>query len=505
MTDSSPETAILTEDLASASPQSIESVTEEASAPETEEKPKLPADPCLELNAVLRESVSSALWENSVPVLLELSLRNLSDREFRDLEITLDCQPSVLRPTCWRVQSLEAGQFQTIDRLDVELDGAFLASLSEAARAEVRLRVSEIQPDGSREELLDRVFPLTVRCRSEWGGLQGLPDLLAAFVLPNDPAVAKILRSASALLQDAGQSPSLEGYQGGRKRAWEQAQAIWCAIAALKITYVSPPASFVEDGQRVRLPTQIVEERLATCLDTALLFAGCLEAIGLRPLLIMLKGHAFTGFWLSREQSGTSVLQDLPSLRNRVALDDVCVFETTLVTAASSPAFSKACERGLAQLQDGEEPSKFEDVIDIHRARLRRIRPLSQVVVAAETPEADQVEGNVAPLLQAAPALREELGDHDEEDTPQSRLERWCKRLLDISGRSRLLNLPRSEKQIIEICCADPGKLEDRLAEMRGGERKPALRLRARPELMDGAPPSCSAAFALRYISVKAS
>ncbi|KXV40452.1 disulfide oxidoreductase [Gluconobacter japonicus] len=489
MTDSSPETAILTEDLAPASPQSIESVTEEASVPETEATPELPAEPCLELNAVLRESVSSALWENSVPVLLELSLRNLSDREFRDLEITLDCQPSVLRPTCWRVQSLGAGQFQTIDRLDVELDGAFLASLSEAARAEVRLRVSEIQPDGSREELLDRVFPLTVRCRSEWGGLQGLPDLLAAFVLPNDPAVAKILRSASALLQEAGQSPSLEGYQGGRKRAWEQAQAIWCAIAALKITYVSPPASFVEDGQRVRLPTQIVEERLATCLDTALLFAGCLEAIGLRPLLIMLKGHAFTGFWLSREQSGTSVLQDLPGLRNRVALDDVCVFETTFVTAAACPTFSKACENGLAQLQDGEESSKFEDVIDIHRARLRRIRPLSQIVVAAETPEADQAEETVAPLLQAAPALREELGDHDEEDTPQSRLERWCKRLLDISGRSRLLNLPRSEKQIIEICCADPGKLEDRLAEMRGGERKPALRLRARPELMDGADP----------------
>lgn len=165
------------------------------------------------------------------------------------------------------------------------------------------------------------------------------------------------------------------------------------------------------------------------------------------------------------------------------------MFETTLVTAASCPDFAKACERGLAQLQDDGEESKFEEVIDVHRARLRRIRPLSSLMPNTDPAESEDVETSATPQLKAAPDLREELGDHENEETPESRLDRWCKRLLDISGRSRFLNLPRSEKQIIEICCADPGRLEDRLAEMRGGERKPALRLRVRPELMDGSDP----------------
>ncbi|MBS0995539.1 DUF3320 domain-containing protein [Gluconobacter cerinus] len=500
MTDSSPDTEIMSEGVDFASVEAIECAGDVVDA-EREEgaTSEQVVEDVVALTVVVRESVSSALWENSVPVLLELAVRNLADRDLSDVEITLHSKPGVLRTTSWRIQSLGMGQFRALERLDVELDGAYLASLSEATRAEVHFTVSEIQPDGARVTLLERVFPLTVRCRSEWGGLQGLPDLLAAFVLPNDPAVAKILRSASLLLQEAGHSGSLEGYQGGRKRAWEQAQAIWCAIAGLNITYVSPPASFVEAGQRVRLPTQIVEDRLATCLDTALLFASCLEAVGLRPLLIMLKGHAFAGLWLSREQSGTSVIQDLPGLRNRVALDDVCVFETTLVTAASCPDFAKACERGLAQLQDDGEESKFEEVIDVHRARLRRIRPLSSLVPNTDPAESDDVETSATPQLKAAPDLREELGDHENEETPESRLDRWCKRLLDISGRSRLLNLPRSEKQIIEICCADPGRLEDRLAEMRGGERKPAFRLRARPELMDGSDPRSAALHQQRH------
>ncbi|GAL98954.1 hypothetical protein AA0312_1073 [Acetobacter tropicalis NRIC 0312] len=50
------------------------------------------------------------------------------------------------------------------------------------------------------------------------GGLSGIPDILAAFVLPNDPAIARILRSASEILRQAGQSPSLEGYQGDKVR-----------------------------------------------------------------------------------------------------------------------------------------------------------------------------------------------------------------------------------------------------------------------------------------------
>ena len=84
---------------------------------------------------------------------------------------------------------------------------------------------------------------------------------------------------------------------------WEIASAIYAAICNLGITYANPPASFEHDGQKIRLPGQILETRIATCLDSAMLFASALEQAGLNTLIAMPKGHAVAGVWLQPEET----------------------------------------------------------------------------------------------------------------------------------------------------------------------------------------------------------
>ena len=90
--------------------------------------------------------------------------------------------------------------------------------------------------------------------RNEWAGQSSLPEILAAFVLPNNPAIAHILRDAADLLGDWTEDPSLSGYQSqDPKRSYRMAAAIYASILKLDLTYINPPASFEEDGQRVRM------------------------------------------------------------------------------------------------------------------------------------------------------------------------------------------------------------------------------------------------------------
>lgn len=74
--------------------------------------------------------------------------------------------------------------------------------------------------------------------------------------------------------------------------------AIYTAIAEQQIIYSTVPASFEEYGQRVRLADSVMAQKLGTCLDMALLYASCLEAIGLNALIVITQGHAFAGAWL---------------------------------------------------------------------------------------------------------------------------------------------------------------------------------------------------------------
>ena len=470
----------------------LDSETSETNGPDTVEQPIpetiVPTPPRARIAARFQPALNAALWQNSVPVLSELSVIGTNETPAGDVEVELSSEPPVLRPRTWRVAGFGPGQVRVIEELDVGLDGPFLAGLTEATRGTARL----IARAGGAV-LAEASHDIRILAHNEWGGTLGIPDILAAFVQPNDPAVAAILHAASDLLRHSGKVDSFEGYQGNKTRVWEQAQAMWNAVCRMDIRYINPPPSFVAGGQRIRTARQITEERLATCLDLTVLLCSCLEAAGLRPLIVLLRGHAFAGVWLSKGDFGTSTVDDAPGLRTRLQLDDLKLFETTGATGQRKASFMQAMQAGEAHVapdKDGE----FEGLIDIHRARQRRILPLASTVAgyAFQAGAADEVS---VPDFDEAPVLRDDrVQEHEAPPvTPEDRLARWRKRLLDLSGRNRLLNLPASSRQVLWIDCPEPGKLEDRLAGMRSRAKVPPLRFRPWPDLMAGNDPRSAA------------
>jgi very-short-patch-repair endonuclease len=445
------------------------------------------APPKARLTARFQPALNAALWQNHVPVLSELAVANAGEQPLGDIEIELDSRPAVLRPRTWRAAGLMPGQIRTFDDLDIPLDGPFLSGLSEATRGTVSL----VARSGG-EIVGEFTQDIRILAFNEWGGTAGIPDILAAFVQPNDPAVARIIHAASDLLRASGKVDSFEGYQGSSKtRVWEQTQAIWNAVCGMDLRYINPPPSFVAGGQRIRTARQIAEERLATCLDLAVLFCSCLEAAGLRPLIVLQRVHAFAGVWLSKGDFGTSTVDDAPGLRTRLKLDDLKLFETTSTTQARKPSFQQATLAGGAHVEP-ENDADFEGLIDIHRARQRRILPLASAATgyAFQAGAADAAE-LALPAIEDAPPLRDDMPTAEDPPpaTAEDRLARWRKRLLDLTGRNRLLNLPASGRQVLWVDCPDPAKLEDRLAEMRGRSRNAPLKFRPWPDLMGDADP----------------
>ena len=379
------------------------------------------------IDATVQSALNVALWHNHVPGLVELSLANDGPEALHELTLELASVPPVIRPRGWTVPRIEPGQLHTGFDLDVQLDGAMLGGLTEATRGTVSITAraaGEVVAEWSRD--------VRILAHNEWGGTAGIPDILAAFVRPNDPAVARIARAASDLLRADGRPDGLEGYQGTKARVWEQAQAIWGAVCRLDIRYIVPPPSFVGGGQRIRSPGQIVEDRLATCLDLAALLAACLEFVGLRPILVLQRDHAFAGVWLAKGDFGTSTVDDAPGLRTRLKLDDLLLFETTGATHAAKPTFRQASTTGAEHIAP-EWDERFEALIDVHRARQRHILPLPSPPAAGAAPET--AAGAEPPALEPPPPLREEMATEPEPPprTPEDRLARWRKRLLDLS------------------------------------------------------------------------
>jgi very-short-patch-repair endonuclease len=424
----------------------------------------------IKIDAVIARKIGFASHQNAVPLVRELSLWHQGEQPLDNLLLSLATAPDFVEARSWRIDRMNPGDRLRIAERDITLDAGTLAGLDESLQADVLLRLTQ----GERVLAEERV-PVQLLARGEWGGLNAMPELLAAFCLPNDPAVDRVLKAASEVLRRAGKKDAIDGYQGkSRTRTWELASAIWSAVCGLRLSYALPPASFEQHGQKIRSPSQILDNGLATCLDTALLFAAALEQAGLNALLIMTEGHAFAGVWLQPQEFAQLLTEDASALRKRVDLKELLVFETTLATQAPAPGFTQAVNAAQRQLDD----ERFLMAIDLHRARMQKIRPLAVPVAPSPLP-ADAT----APLLDSleeAPALPAfDVEVNEAASGPAGKLTLWQRKLLDLTTRNRLLHLPDSAKGV-RLLCADPAALEDLLA---NGAR---LRVVPLPDLQTG-------------------
>ena len=409
------------------------------------------------VSAASRVNFASA--QNAVPAIKSLDLRSLGEEVVEGLRLSLKAQPPFLREKTWVFDRLDAKGNIAISDRDVTLDLAFLDKLNEAemGQLEFTLRTGE-------QIVAECVQPIEILARDEWGGVEGMDQILAAFVSPNDPAVAALLKEASRILETAGHASGLDGYQTKDPgRAWMIAAAIWSAATALDLSYAEPPKSFEKAGQKVRGPGRIVGEGLATCLDTTLLLAAALEAAGLNPIVVFVENHAFAGVWLQDMSFRSTVERDPTELRKAVAARELVTFETTLLCRRPAIGFDHAISEARIRLTE-EKEHLFDRAVDVRRCRSANIRPLSthRAATIAETVE----DASAAAPLPPPPDFDLLPGELVEEEPTiaHGRIARWQRKLLDLSLRNKLLNFTET-KQSIPLVCPDVPKLEDSLAD----------------------------------------
>lgn len=122
-----------------------------------------------------------------------------------------------------------------------------------------------------------------------------------------------------------------------------QAEAIYNYLTAQGISYVNTPVSFFVNSQSIKYPSEVLTTKAGNCIDLTCLFASMIEALDMRPIIIIIPGHAFVGIC---EWSDTNTFYAL---------------ETTMV---GSDSFSNAWNEGSRKITE-EFDSSTGRLIDV--------------------------------------------------------------------------------------------------------------------------------------------
>ena len=200
--------------------------------------------------------------------------------------------------------------------------------------------------------------------------------LLPAYMTPNHPGIIQVLQHASGWMRSHGKAPSLEGYQGDPKRIDEMVCGVYHAIKEADIIYSNPPASFF-GPQRIRLCETVLAQKFATCMDMTILFASCLESIGLHPLLLTAPGHIFAGVWMTETRYlKEPVVSDAKLIRQMIQNKEIMVVECTAMNTGKEVTYEEAksvAEQTIMLL--AEKNIEDHECIDVQIVRAIGIKP----------------------------------------------------------------------------------------------------------------------------------
>ena len=419
---------------------------------------KLKTEDSITLVAEALGVVSYADYFTQTPIFTSLRIENGGSEALADLTLTVTNDHGLLTSCVLPVAEVP---FESAVEVDA---GNILSPLYFVGLEEVRQEDVYIELRKEKKLYASQKLTLTALPFDYWQGTSGNAELLAAFVRPRLADCERLKTEIAAQLKKWGVPSEINGYEGSDKNAVRQtAAALYACIRRYAFEKEEADISSpVEAGGG----TKLLAERKATPLELSLLFAACLESLGLHPVLVLGEREITCGVWLYDSCFMDTVADDMQRLSKYIAdgINNLSCFDINDLFSDRNCAYSTSEAHFLQRLNAGGIYDKY---VDIRRCRIAHIRPLpmrARNLKGYEILSEEDMSPDAAPK-QLSEAKKLSL------DGKQTKDKQWERRLLDLSLKNTLLNFS-PEKMVQHVLSSDPdatlaaleGKEEMRLA-----------------------------------------
>ncbi|MEQ8791257.1 MAG: hypothetical protein RIC55_33655 [Pirellulaceae bacterium] len=165
------------------------------------------------------------------------------------------------------------------------------------------------------------------------------PAVLASMVTSEDPVMQQLAGAVSGMAGGVAAAANDE-------HALKYLEALYAFMSNNGIAYQTPPGFLMQgaNGQHIKYGRDVLRNRAGTCVDLAVLYASGCEAVGLRPVLVIIPGHCFPACYLPSGQ--------------------LVAVESTMIGKAD---FGQAVETGMKEMSDARQNVAY--FVDIQECR----------------------------------------------------------------------------------------------------------------------------------------
>ena len=314
----------------------------------------------------------------SEPIIKALTITNSGYKRYEQLHVSIDL-PGLTHSQKVIIPKISAGESVNLSSKDVTPQYDLKAFLKISERINGRITVTISDSKGQALQITNSEIP--VLAYNECPVTTAEASLIACFVQPMSQGVIEVTRHATRHLRTLNDTAAFAGYQfDDPVMVDNMVKALYLAVQQdIGVTYINPPPSYEirERGlQRLRTPDQVIlREKLGTCFDLSVLFASLLEHIGLHPVIYIIRGHAFYGYFTRSITLPEPVFMKWGSVAEIINSGELVAINSTTFCEGGSYAQSKQTGNHYL-IERTNAADEFQCVIDIQKAREQGFLPM---------------------------------------------------------------------------------------------------------------------------------
>ena len=396
----------------------------------------------LSLSGEAVKVVSYADYFARRPLFSSLQIKNACEEAAAGLTLTIENENGMLVPF---EKTFEEIPFESVVKVELEnlLSPLYFSSADEVRDETITAVLKKDKKIVASAEWTVKTLPFDF-----WQGTEGDPELLASFVRPRLADCGKIKADMAMQLQKWNADGELDGgYIGNDKNAVRR--IIAALYASLRRLGVAKKQADISKPVEAGAGVKILSERKASPLEMSIFACGCLESIGLHPVLIFGEREITCGVWLYDSCFLDTVSDDMSRLGAYVAdgINNLSCFDVEDLFSDKNAAYTTSEAHFKQKLDTG---AYYERYVDIRRCRISHVRPMP---LRARNVKGYEVlsEADMSPdALPSELTLAQKLSI----DGEYTKDKQWERRLLDLSMKNTLLNFS-PVKTVAHVLSAD--------------------------------------------------
>lgn len=317
-----------------------------------------------------------SLCVNQVPLIKSLLLEvafaeDTAELYGKDLCVTIRSTPEIFYPYQRRICISADGRCD-VSGIELEMRPRIMETLTQPQKCTLDITVKD------RHDVFGSLsFNIDLQPYYCWSGFSCMPEYLCSLVTPSQPQIQDIVASAYELLRTQGELPITDGYDKKNiNKVFAVTRAIYDSIRALKITYNITKTDYLSKCVSLQTSEMLLRRMIGSSLDISMVFAACLENLGLNPFITVFRNHALIGCFLSDLSFTNPVTENFDELMSMGTGPRRVLFlmEPTSMANGMSIDFENSCR--MAKEYCEKNAAQFTAIVDIKAARIAGVKPI---------------------------------------------------------------------------------------------------------------------------------